>query len=40
MPQAMKILEAKAAVEQQKRRWTRIGKIGENFGVEADESQK
>ena len=31
MPQAMKIPKAKAAV---------VGKIGENFGVEPDESQK
>ena len=32
MPQAMKIPAAKAAVG--------MGKIGENFGVELDESQK
>ena len=32
MPQALKILAAKAAVD--------MGKIGENFGVEFDESQK
>ena len=31
MPQAVKILAAKAAVN---------GKIGENFGMEPDESQK
>ena len=31
-PQAMKIPATKAA-------WTRNGKIGENFGVEPDESQ-
>ena len=34
MPQAMKIPAAKSS------RWTRNGKIGENFGVESDESQK
>ena len=34
MPQAMKILAAKAAVGQG------MGKIGENFGVELDQSQK
>ena len=34
MPQAMKILAAKAAVDKG------MGKIGENFGVELDESQK
>ena len=34
MPQAMKIPAAKAAVDKE---W---GKIGENFGVEPDESQK
>ena len=34
MPQAMKILAAKAAVDKE---W---GKIGENFGVELDESKK
>ena len=33
MPQALRILAAKAAVE-------RNGKIGENFGVEPDKSQK
>ena len=34
MPQAMKIPAAKAAVDKE------MGKIGENFGVEPDESQK
>ena len=34
MPQAMKIPAAKAAVKQG------LGKSGENFGVELDESQK
>ena len=34
MPQAMKIPAAKAALDK------RMGKIGENFGVEPDESQK
>ena len=34
MPQAMKIPAAKAAVDKG------MGKIGENFGVEPDESQK
>ena len=34
MPQAMKIPAAKAAVD------NGMGKIGENFGVELDESQK
>ena len=34
MPQAMKIPAAKAAVDKE---W---GKIGENFGVELDKSQK
>ena len=34
MPQAMKIPAAKAAVD---KKWE---KIGENFGVEPDESQK
>ena len=34
MPQAMKIPAAKA------QQWTRNGKIGENFGVELDKSQK
>ena len=34
MPQAMKIPAAKAAV------WQGMGKIGEIFGVEPDESQK
>ena len=34
MPQAMKIPAAKAAVGQG------MGKIGENFGVEPDKSQK
>ena len=33
MPQAMK-------KQQQEQQWTRNGKIGENFGVELDESQK
>ena len=33
MPQAMKIPAAKAAVDE-------VGKIGENFGVEPDKSQK
>ena len=34
MPQAMKIPAAEAAVDKE------MGKIGENFGVEPDESQK
>ena len=33
MPQALKI-------PQRKQQWTRNGKIGENFGVEPDKSQK
>ena len=33
LPQAIKI-------QQEKQQWTRTGKIGENFGVEPDESQK
>ena len=33
LPQAMNVL-------QQKQRWTRNGELGENFGVEPDESQK